>query len=189
MDAQQYDRWYQTRRGRWIGARETALVLKGLDSQPGQSLLDVGCGTGYFTRALRPAIEGDTAAIDIEPAWVRYARRKDDTDTLYAVADGRALPFADDAFDLVTSIAAVCFIPDQHAAMREIVRVARHRVSIGLLNRHSLLWLRKGRNGGSGGYRGAHWHSVREARALFNGLPVRNVRVRTAIHAPSGPST
>lgn len=186
MKPSEYDGWYQTSRGRWIGAHETALVLKGLRPKQGDSLLDVGCGTGYFTRVLRPAIDCDIAAIDIERNWVHYARRKDANDTLYAVADGLALPFADDAFDLVTSIAAVCFMQDEAAAMREIVRVARRRIAIGLLNRYSLLWLEKGRHGGSGGYRGAHWHSVREARALFDGLPVRNVRIRTAIHAPGG---
>jgi hypothetical protein len=54
-----------------------------------------------------------------------------------------------------------------------------------LLNRHSLLWLEKGRDGGRGGYRGAHWYTVSEARRLFQGLPVQHLRVFTAVQIPS----
>ena len=96
------------------------------------------------------------------------------------------LPYADASFDLVVSITALCFINDEVTAAQEILRVARRRFAIGLLNRHSLLWLQKGRDGGRGGYRGAHWHTVREARRLFRDLPARNLQLRTAIQIPSG---
>lgn len=72
------------------------------------------------------------------------------------------------------------------AAVREMVRVARRRVVIGLLNRHSLLWHRSGRKGGRGGYRGARWHTTSEAGDLFTGLPVQRIQVRTGINIPSG---
>lgn len=65
-------------------------------------------------------------------------------------------------------------------------RVARRRLAIGLLNRHSLLWCRKGRKGGSGGYRGARWHTTSEAKDLFIDLPVQRIQVRTALNIPSG---
>jgi SAM-dependent methyltransferase len=186
MDPEEYDRWYETPRGRWIGRRELALLLAALRARRGESVLDVGCGTGYFTRSLAHAIDGPVTGIDIEPEWVDYARRREPGTASYEVADVRALPFGDDSFDLVVSIAALCFVDDERAAVREIVRVARRRIAIGLLNRRSLLWHRKGRNGGSGGYRGARWHTTAQARAMLSGLPVRQTRVRTAIHIPSG---
>jgi len=108
------------------------------------------------------------------------------TKATYAVADARALSYADASFDLVVSIAAICFIPEEIAAIREIVRVARRRFAIGLLNRHSLLWLQKGRGGGRGGYRGARWHTVRGATSLFRDLSVERLCVRTAIQIPLG---
>jgi SAM-dependent methyltransferase len=186
MDAAFYDRWYETPRGQWIAQREVALVLEQLQPRLGDSLLDVGCGTGFFTRALAASIDGQVTGVDINPEWVEYARRRHEGGAYYEVGDARALPHADASFDLVVSIAALCFIDDEVTAAREILRVARRRFAIGLLNRHSLLWLQKGRRGGHGGYRGAHWHTVREAGRLFRHLPVRRLQVRTAIQIPSG---
>ncbi|NLX17754.1 MAG: class I SAM-dependent methyltransferase [Desulfobulbus sp.] len=185
MNPEQYDRWYEQGPGQWIGQRELSLLLSMLQIRPGESLLDVGCGTGYFTRGLAHATRTQQVlGVDINPVWVDFARRRDPGVTLYGVADGQALPFATDSFDLAVSITALCFVHDERLAVEEMVRVARRRVVIGLLNRYSLHWFRKGRHGGSGAYRGAHWHSAKEARNLFSGLPVHNVRLRTAIHVP-----
>jgi SAM-dependent methyltransferase len=184
MDAESYERWYESPRGRRIGRRETALVLENLHPRPGESLLDVGCGTGFFTRAFAVALDGLVTGVDINHQWVEYARRHDVGGASYAVADARALPYPNGSFDLVVSIAAICFIEEEITAVREILRVARRRFAIGLLNRQSLLYVQKGRGGGRGGYRGAHWHTVRGARALFHGLPVERIKVRTGIPVP-----
>lgn len=186
MDAASYDHWYDTPRGRWIGQREAELVLEYLQPQPGESLLDAGCGTGFFTRTLAAGMDGAVVGVDVNPQWVEYARQRDGGRASYQVADARQLPFADASFDLVVSITAVCFIDDEIQAIREMLRVARRRIAIGLLNRHSLLWLDKGRDGGRGAYRGARWHTVREVRQLLRDLPVRGSQVRTAIALPGG---
>lgn len=186
MDAASYDHWYDTPRGRWIGQREAALVLEHLQPRSGESLLDVGCGTGFFTRTLAASLDGQVTGVDINPLWVEYARRRDPGRASYQIADARALPYANASFDLVVSMTALGFIEDEMTAVREILRVTRRRFAIGLLNRHSLLYLQTGRGGSEGGYRGAHWHSVREVRQLFRGLPVHQLRVRTAIQIPGG---
>lgn len=185
-DAEEYDRWYETPRGRWIGQREIQLILEALQPRVGESLLDVGCGTGFFTRALGRALSGPIMGVDVNSAWVKYARRRDPVRASYEVADARALPYEDRSFDLVVSVAALCFIEEERAAVGNMVRVARRRVAIGLLNRRSLLWLQKGRKGGRGGYRGARWHTAAEAKELFRGLAVHDVHVRSAVHIPSG---
>ena len=186
MDSEQYDHWYYTPRGRWIGHCETQLLLGALKPGPEESLLDVGCGTGFFTRRMSRRMKNNVIGIDINEKWVRYAHQKDLGRSSYAVADAGALPFPDAAFDMVISVAALCFIPDIHTAIRETIRVTRSRFAIGLLNRHSLLWIQKGRNGGRGAYHGARWHTVREAKSLFSEFPVRNLIVKTAVHIPSG---
>lgn len=186
MDARAYDAWYATPRGRWIASRELDLIRDSLEDHIGESLLDVGCGTGYFTRSLARQWEGPVSGIDINPAWVAYATQRDDLNIDWLVGDAQALPFGDKSVDLVVSITALCFVEYERQAVREMVRVARRRVVLGLLNRHSLLWWHKGRRSGRGAYRGARWHTPREARALFDGLPVTDVSVSSAIWLPGG---
>ena len=82
---------------------------------------------------------------------------------------------------------SLCFIRAERQAVREIVRVTRKRVVLGLLNRHSLLYLQIGaQDGGVGGYRGGRWHTPREARALFEGMPVRGIGLRSGVFVPAG---
>jgi SAM-dependent methyltransferase len=180
-----YDAWYDTARGHWIGEAEYRLAAKGLAGKSGESLLDVGCGTGWFTR--RAAADGLIATgLDPNPDWLDYAHVHSSPALTWVEGDARTLPFADASFDHVLSIAALCFIDDERQAVAEIVRVTRRRFAIGWLNRASLLYWQKGRHGGSGAYRGARWHTAREVRAMFSGLPVRNLTLRSAIFLPSG---
>lgn len=52
--AADYDAWYDTPRGRWIGDTEYRLVSGLLGAR--STVLDAGCGTGWFTR--RVAADG-----------------------------------------------------------------------------------------------------------------------------------
>ena len=153
MDATAYDAWYDTSRGRWIGTVEFRLLSGLLHAQPGDTLLDVGCGTGWFTR--RFAEDGLRAAgLDSNQDWLAFARAKGPPEIRWIVGDARALPFPDYSFDQVVSVAALCFVDDERRAVAEIVRVARRRFAIGWLNRTSLLYAQKGQGGGSGAYHG-----------------------------------
>ena len=185
MNPADYEAWYATPRGCWIGETEYALAARLLAAQSGDSLLDVGCGTGWFTR--RAAADGLVATgLDPNSEWLDFARVHSSPALSWIEGDARALPFADASFDHVLSIAALCFADDERQAVAECVRVARHRFAIGWLNRSSLLYWQKGRHGGSGAYRGARWHSAREIRTLFLGLPVQNLTLRSTIFLPSG---
>ncbi|MFP4138384.1 MAG: class I SAM-dependent methyltransferase [Halomonas sp.] len=186
MDAEEYDAWYETPRGRWIGGRELDLVKRSLALKPGDALLDVGCGTGYFTRGLAAKGPGRVVGLDRDAEWLAHARGRDAAGIRWVQGDARTLPFPDHRFDRVVSITALCFVEEERLAVSEMVRVARRRVVLGLLNRHSLLWWQKGRRGGQGAYRGARWHTAGEARALFDGLPVTGVGVSSAIWLPGG---
>jgi SAM-dependent methyltransferase len=180
----QYDAWYRSDRGRWIGEIELRLILKLLAPESGARVLDVGCGTGYFTRRL--SAEGyEVTGVDPDPAVLAYARSHRGRED-YTPGDARDLPFPNGQFDYCVSIAALCFVPDEHRALGEMARVCRRGVALGLLNRRSLLYLQKGRYGGRGAYQGARWHTPAQARALLGMLPMSVRRVRTAISLPSG---
>ena len=185
MNPNEYDDWYKTPRGSWIGETEYRLLHKLLAPSPGESLLDVGCGTGYFTRRFARSGSAVTG-IDASPAMLSIAQAQTVAAERYLTGDARALPFPDQAFDLSISVTALCFIHEQRHALAEILRVTRRRFAIGLLNRHSLLYLQKGRGGGRGAYHGAHWHTAAEVRALLTGLPAKNVTLRTAVLIPTG---
>jgi len=115
------------------------MAARQLAPQAGDSLLDIGCGTGWFTRR---AAADDLVATGLDPnsVWLDYARAHSSPALSWVEGDARALPFADASFDHVLSIAALCFVDDERQAVAEAVRVARRRFAIGWLNRASLLY-------------------------------------------------
>lgn len=186
---EQYDHWYYTPRGQWIGEREYHLVRHYLRPSSTDTVLDAGCGTGYFTRCFARDQAALVVGIDSNPEAIRYARLHAAKQVTYLLAKGEALPFSTHSFDLAVSITALCFADDQLQFLKEIARVTRRRIAVGLLNRHSLLWVKKGRDGGRGAYRGARWHTFREVLELFSAAGLINPSVRTAINFPSGSRT
>ncbi|MFB6261551.1 MAG: class I SAM-dependent methyltransferase [Thiohalorhabdaceae bacterium] len=182
MGPRDYDAWYDTARGSWILAREWRLARRLLGLKGGQTVLDVGAGTGRFTALLDSAGLGPVGA-EPDPAMLAFAARRYPY-LRWVRADGRALPFREDAFDGVLAVTSLCFVPEEERSLAEMLRVGQGPVVVGLLNRHSLLHRRKA---GRGGYRGARWHSPGEARALARRVcPHCRVRVRTAIWLPGG---
>ncbi len=100
---------------------DDALARVGLD--PGQLVLDIGCGAGAF---LRLVVDRGARAfgLDASAALLDFARtRLRDADL--RVGDMEALPYDDDTFDLVTGFNAFFFANDIVAALREAGRVAR----------------------------------------------------------------
>lgn len=186
IPAARYDAWYHTPRGTWIGEREFALLLRALAPRPGETLLDVGCGTGHFTRLFAQRAGAQVVGLDPDLDGLRFAIAHRAASEGYVAGRAERLPFRDASFDLAIAVTSLCFIRAQEAALREIVRVTRRRLALGLLNRHSLLYLQKGHGGGSGAYRGAHWHTAAEVRALFAPMRVRDLRLSSAILLPTG---
>jgi len=186
MNPEDYDAWYETPRGRWIGEAEYSLLRSLLQPEMGSSLLDIGCGTGYFTRLFARDTQGFMVGIDPDRDWLAYARKQAAGAETFVRARAEALPFPDHAFDCTISVTALCFIANQAQALREMIRVTRRRFVLGLLNRRSLLYLEKGRAGGTGAYRDAHWHTASEVRTLLQALPVTRLSYRSAIFLPQG---
>lgn len=120
-----YDQWFATPIGSLIKEYETQLLLQLLDPQPGEFLLDVGCGTGIFTDSVLSS-GGQIIGLDISmPMLARAAnlfRRQQFTPL---VGNMLALPFANGSFDKVYSMTALEFVDNAQSAFAELQRVTR----------------------------------------------------------------
>jgi ubiquinone/menaquinone biosynthesis C-methylase UbiE len=95
----------------------------------GKKALDIGCGTGAFTRALRN--EGwDAAGVDIAPGMLAQARKKGLSCSLANVLAG--LPHEEGSFDLVSAayVAHGLQKNDRRALFLEMKRLSRGLVLI-----------------------------------------------------------
>lgn len=179
----EYEAWYHTPRGEWIGETEFSLLLQLMRPGPGQTVLDVGCGSGYFSRRFANVGLAVTG-IDPDPTMLEYARSQT-SEVDYLQGSVLQLPFENEAFDDCTAITSLCFVNKPMQALTEMWRVCRYGIAVGLLNRRSLLYRQKH---GRGGYKGARWDTwpeVAKWQSSLKPLPVTAAH-RTAIFFPSG---
>ena len=121
--------------------------------QPGQRVLDVGCGPGALTAELVARLgAGDVAAVDPSEPFVAAARdRNPGVDVRRSSAED--LPFPDGAFDAALAQLVVHFMSDPVAGLREMARVTRRRGFVA-----ACVW----DHGGGGGPLTAFWRAARE---------------------------
>ena len=102
-----------------------------LDPSPGERILEIGPGTGYYTLDLADWIgpEGALEIFDIQQEMLDHTMDRVGERGLGNVTaargDARALPYDDDSVDAVVLITVLGEIPDQDAALAEIARVLR----------------------------------------------------------------
>lgn len=113
---------------RFVGAGNPFLLW---EPNPGDSVLDVGCGAGFdsFVARLRVGIRGRVAGLDVTPeilAIAQHARVQCDASNLEFIAGAvEALPYARESFDAVISNGVLNLSLDKDAAFRELARVLR----------------------------------------------------------------
>ena len=118
----------------WRAARRFDAILK----RPGARALDLCCGTGDMTFALRRRTGSSDAKIlgaDFSHAMLQRAAAKGNGTTLrWIEADALRLPFPDGHFDLVTSAFGFRNLADYDAGLREIARALRPGGECGILD-------------------------------------------------------
>ena len=91
---------------------------------PGMSVLELGCGTGYFTRELARS-GADIVAIDVSPELLEIAKANCSTPNVrYDVQNAYALIYPDSVFDSVVGSSVLHHL-EIEAALREIYRVLK----------------------------------------------------------------
>ncbi len=100
-------------------------LVGGLGPQPGDTWLDVACGTGAVASAAARA-GADVTGVDLAPALIETARRRSKEAGLevdYETGDCENLRFQDGSFDVVSSSVGIMFAPDQRTTAAELARV------------------------------------------------------------------
>ena len=136
-----YERWLESPAGAMAQRLQHELLLTLLDPKWGETVLDVGCGTGATLQRLADA-GLRVAGVDRSPAMLARARRRLGRIPL-VLGDAGVLPFADASFDLVILNTTLEFLDRPEDAIAELVRVARGRIYIGVMNRWSALAARR----------------------------------------------
>jgi ubiquinone/menaquinone biosynthesis C-methylase UbiE len=102
-----------------------------LQPQPGERLLEVGVGTGYYSRELAEWVgpEGTLELFDLQQEFLdhvmRAAGERGLANLVPTRGDATQLPYGDASVDAVVLTAVLGEIPDSAAALREIRRVLK----------------------------------------------------------------
>jgi ubiquinone/menaquinone biosynthesis C-methylase UbiE len=102
-----------------------------LEPTPGERVLEIGPGTGYYTLDLADWVgpEGEVEIFDIQQEMLDHTIRRARERGLWNInptrGDARELPYDDDIFDAAILITVLGEVPDQDAALREVARVLR----------------------------------------------------------------
>lgn len=107
-----------------------ARLREALRLTPGQRVLEIGPGTGYYTPDLARAVGGGSVEIlDIQQQMLDHTMRKLDargiTNVSAQQADAAELPHPDESFEAALMVTVFGEIPDGEAALREIKRVLK----------------------------------------------------------------
>jgi 2-polyprenyl-3-methyl-5-hydroxy-6-metoxy-1,4-benzoquinol methylase len=121
--------WAELQEPAWRAVFETALAHAGVG--PGMRVLDIGCGAGGALVIARRR-GADVAGIDAANNLIAVARSRLPGARIEN-GEMEELPFADEAFDVVTGINSFQFAADKVRALREARRVCRRGGTVFML--------------------------------------------------------
>jgi arsenite methyltransferase len=109
--------------------RRRQLVREALAAQPGQHVLDVGCGPGFYVTELAEQVGsgGSVTGVDVSPAMLAVAAKRAagrNNVTFYEAAATK-LPVSDGAFDAAVAAQALEYVSDVDGALAEMHRALR----------------------------------------------------------------
>lgn len=186
--AQVYDRWFETKKGLLVDSLEKGLILKIADLRRGESILEVGCGTGHYLQFFSKT-RMKTMGVDLSFPMLRSAQKKMGEKNGLCLGKAEELPFKTKSFDAVSLITTLEFVEDPQKALREAVRVSRDKILLGVLNKYSLTAIGRRMKGifHSSIYSKAQFYSIWQLKKKLNRvLPGANIKWGSIIVLPLG---
>jgi ubiquinone/menaquinone biosynthesis C-methylase UbiE len=177
-----YDQWFTTPIGQLVKKVEGELLLDLIKPNPGDLILDAGCGTGVFTVDLLH-LGCTIIGIDLSMPMLARAKQKACGYPLRIVlADLLSLPFSENSFDKVISVTALEFIEDGRGAIDELFRVTKRGGSLVVATLNSLSpWAEKRKAEARRKHTIFEQAIFRSPEELLSLTPIHG-EIRTAIH-------
>lgn len=105
-----------------ISCKDVAQRLRNTEYQ---SLLDVGCGTGYLIDMLQRQKNALYCGLDLSPEMLKMAKQKLSDSVFLIEGSADSLPYEDNSFDVVTCIQSFHHYPKPEKSMSEAYRVLK----------------------------------------------------------------
>jgi 2-polyprenyl-3-methyl-5-hydroxy-6-metoxy-1,4-benzoquinol methylase len=129
--------------GQLVGAREAEAIARFAGPTAGCTILDVGTGTGRIAMFLAGS-GASVTGLDASEEMLKVGRERavaQHAAVHFVVGDAHALNFPDRSFDVVVSSRLLMHTPRWRVCVKEMCRVARHRVVVDYPSARSLALL------------------------------------------------
>jgi SAM-dependent methyltransferase len=129
----------------WTTSKQAREMIGLTGSRAGQSLLDIGAGSGWPALFIARESGCEATLVDIPMNALGQARQRAEEDGISArietiAASGSALPFDDATFDIVSHSDVLCCLPEKLEMLRECRRVIRD----GAMSLFSVIYIPQG---------------------------------------------
>jgi SAM-dependent methyltransferase len=137
QDALSYQHWSEQPRTRFSAELEKQLMLEMLKPSRGETLVDIGCGTGSSSS---PFVDKglQVTGVDPSPYMLDIAGRALGQRVNLKRAFAEDLPFEDNSFNHACFYYTLEFVDDPIKALCEACRVTKDRIFFGIINRYAL---------------------------------------------------
>jgi ubiquinone/menaquinone biosynthesis C-methylase UbiE len=136
-DAIAYEQWFKKAQNKAVFELETGLMKTLLQPMRGESVVDIGCGTGACLLAF---LEMGLQVTGLDPSTYMLDIASRNVGNRVDLYQGYAedLPFGDNSFNYACLFTTLEFVDDPQKALEEACRVAKDRIFIGVLNRYAI---------------------------------------------------
>lgn len=132
-----YEQWFNKPQNRFFFDLEKRLMLDMLKPVRGDSVIDIGCGTGANLLAFAE-MGLQVTGLDPSPYMLDIAAKNLSNRADLHRGFAEDLPFDDNSFNYSCLITTLEFVDDPQKALEETCRITKDKIFIGVLNRYAI---------------------------------------------------